>query len=79
MPVASGRVFCRRCLYPLKGLNQTYCPECGNLFDLGDPRTFKWRRRCSWRAAGYALLSPVVLCLVWILARVLYELAVPPI
>lgn len=31
---------CRRCGYPLRGLDRRRCPECGTLFDPSDRRTF---------------------------------------
>ena len=34
------RRFCLDCRYPLVGLRDTRCPECGRLFDLNDPASF---------------------------------------
>jgi hypothetical protein len=32
---------CLRCEYPLLGLTDNRCPECGQPFDLSDPATFR--------------------------------------
>jgi len=34
------RLFCARCRYELTGLPNTYCPECGTMYDLADPSTW---------------------------------------
>lgn len=56
--------FCRTCGYCLFGLPSHRCPECGNGFDPGDPRTFRRRprRECPrpavlWCAAIVVLLG----------------------
>ncbi len=33
-------MFCKRCAYPLRGLRQDECPECGRPFDPDAPHTF---------------------------------------
>jgi hypothetical protein len=38
---------CLSCRYPLRGLPSTRCPECGRVFDPGNPHTF---RIGSWRS-----------------------------
>ena len=35
---------CLHCNYPLRGLPEPRCPECGNGFDPHDPRTYRARR-----------------------------------
>ncbi len=54
---------CRACGYPLAGIPEPRCPECGRAFDPGDPRTFdrsvrarRWRRRRPLAIAALALL-----------------------
>jgi hypothetical protein len=42
------RLFCRKCGYPLIGLTTSTCPECGNPFDLQNPRTFSRRPPRDW-------------------------------
>lgn len=32
--------FCAKCRYPLRGLPEPRCPECGKAFDPSDPHTF---------------------------------------
>ncbi len=38
-PAVTDR-YCKKCRYPLMGLTQPRCPECGLAFDLTDPRTY---------------------------------------
>lgn len=33
-------MYCKKCHYPLEGLGQEQCPECGRTFSSSDPRTF---------------------------------------
>src|SRR5262245_19423747 len=33
-------MLCKSCHYPLKELSAPRCPECGTVFDPGDPQTF---------------------------------------
>jgi hypothetical protein len=35
--------YCRKCSYILDGLPENRCPECGQPFDPGNPRTFRLR------------------------------------
>jgi len=66
--------FCKKCAYPLVGLPSHTCPECGQLFNPQNPRTFSRRapRRAIWRWARgiIGLLSILVLlagsCLAWL-------------
>lgn len=37
---APARAFCKGCYYPLQGLSETRCPECGQAFDLSDASTY---------------------------------------
>jgi hypothetical protein len=34
------RMYCRKCFYPLSGLSECCCPECGRQFELSNPRSF---------------------------------------
>lgn len=34
------RVYCKRCGYSLRGIESGACPECGQVFDLNNPRTY---------------------------------------
>jgi len=45
MPV----MFCCRCSYPLCGLTQNRCPECGAPFDPRRPDSYRGRPRTHWR------------------------------
>lgn len=36
---------CRRCQYPLRGLTEPRCPECGREFDPENPKTYHVRPR----------------------------------
>ena len=38
-------MYCSRCLYPLKAITQSRCPECGNAFDRSYPTTWRSSRR----------------------------------
>lgn len=45
---AAVELLCYRCDYPLTGLPQPRCPECGLSFDWGDPRLrFPPGTRCA--------------------------------
>ena len=37
---AGPQRFCRQCAYPLIGLPENRCPECGQVFNLDDPKTY---------------------------------------
>jgi hypothetical protein len=52
--------YCRRCSYPLIGLAEPRCPECGTGFDLTDRRTFRRRPKSPLRR-GAAWATIVVL------------------
>jgi hypothetical protein len=36
---------CLKCDYPLQGLTESRCPECGRRFDPADPKTMRFGRR----------------------------------
>jgi hypothetical protein len=36
---------CRGCRYPLRGLRENRCPECGRVFDPAEPRTMRLPHR----------------------------------
>lgn len=43
---------CRECNYPLRGLSENRCPECGHPFDPSDPWTMNTGRpmpKFAWR------------------------------
>lgn len=44
-PSDAARGRCRKCDYPLRGLIENRCPECGRPFDPGDPKTMRFGRR----------------------------------
>jgi CHASE2 domain-containing sensor protein len=48
-------MYCRQCLYVLDGLPENRCPECGNVFDPADPRSF--RKHPSYPAPRASLAS----------------------
>ena len=68
-------MFCRKCGYPLGGLSENRCPECGRLFDPAAPRTFlhhrrgwvvrRWVRRIGLGVASAALLAAIGLGSLW--------------
>ena len=41
MAVTQPKKFCQNCGYPLDGLPENRCPECGRTFSPTDPSTFK--------------------------------------
>ena len=56
-------MYCRKCLYPLKGCPGRRCPECGNRFDpsrsktyLNHPRKW-WMLGTSWAGVALACVS----------------------
>ena len=53
-------MYCRQCGYALVGLSANRCPECGQPFEPGDPRTFCRRLGCS---ATHRWLRRVLLAL----------------
>ncbi len=52
-------MYCRKCLYPLRGCPGRYCPECGAPFDPSRSKTYLKRARKWWMPvtswAGVAL------------------------
>jgi hypothetical protein len=63
----SDEACCLDCRYPLKGLPESRCPECGRAFDPSDPETFRssdgpsfwqsWGRPPGRTHAALALLT----------------------
>ncbi len=41
-------MYCRKCLYPLRGCPGRYCPECGNPFDPSRSKTYLKHPRKWW-------------------------------
>jgi hypothetical protein len=65
--------FCRRCGYDLSA-SANRCPECGQPFDTGNPRTFarrpprgiyRWIRRAGWLFLALLLLAGGVFLWFW--------------
>ncbi len=52
-------MYCRKCLYPLRGCPGRYCPECGKRFDPSRSKTYLKHPRKWWMpvtsSAGVAL------------------------
>jgi hypothetical protein len=62
--VSGALIYCRKCAYPLAGLSDSRCPECGTPFDLADPRSvstrdLRTRSRRLWIRRGIALLAVI--------------------
>ena len=59
-PVRSTK-YCLDCGYPLDGLPEQRCPECGRKFDIKEPCTYSTSvlptTRASWMARGYLIVS----------------------
>lgn len=54
------KCFCLDCRYPLRGLTNHVCPECGRGFDLKDPTTFSpTASRWSWAVPYDAICAHV--------------------
>lgn len=74
---AAVELLCYRCDYPLTGLPQPRCPECGLSFDWGDPRLRPGRRekiaferaRGVGRLGGFIATWITVLLAPWIFGR----------
>lgn len=61
--------FCQRCAYPLDGLGENRCPECGRPFDPEDSETFDGpRARIGHRHLIAALVGLGVLCVSFVIA-----------
>jgi hypothetical protein len=68
-------MFCQRCKYPLHGLGEPRCPECGRAFDPVRSSTFlvstdQWSTRQQIRA-GVLMLGFLAIAVLIILAMVL--------
>jgi len=66
---ASAPVYCKYCDYLLVGLPESRCPECGNTFDLSEPRTFETtsltsRRNIEQRNWRCFFIRPIIAVLV---------------
>jgi hypothetical protein len=48
---------CQGCQYPLRGLTEARCPECGRPFDPADPTTM-WHDRVPGRVGRFFLKPP---------------------
>ena len=60
-------MYCRKCLYSLRGCSGAYCPECGTSFDPSRSKTYLKRPRRWWMPvtswAGVALACVSVLAI----------------
>jgi len=67
-PIITPSMYCKKCAYPLVGLDRQRCPECGRPFDPDDPRTYRAKLRMSRAklvgiiAAIGVVLVPHVMC-----------------
>jgi hypothetical protein len=63
-------MFCRQCLYPLDGLPENRCPECGLPFSPADPATYldKPRYPACWQCTCAMLLAVAA----WLLGLALF-------
>ena len=53
---------CLACGYVLEHLPEPRCPECGRVFDPGNPRTFTYRPRRGWLLSGvHAVLAAALI------------------
>lgn len=68
-------MYCRRCEYPLHGLDQHRCPECGLGFDPSRPWSFRKHKRRPLRR--YAIRIVVLLLMVAV-ADFVYEVLIRP-
>ena len=62
MPLALPGFYCLHCRYPLDGLPDRRCPECGGEFDPNDPATFADRPTRPRTPAVLAAAGAVVAC-----------------
>jgi hypothetical protein len=65
MPAQVQTRYCRACYYPLTGLPEPRCPECGQAFDLADPATFTMSppKSLAWRWGRRLVQSLAILLL----------------
>ncbi|NOG52770.1 MAG: hypothetical protein HND57_00315 [Planctomycetes bacterium] len=67
------RMYCRNCRYPLNGLRDTVCPECGQAFDPADEKTFATSERrefpFQWEAVASAICAVSLILLLTQLGR----------
>ncbi len=67
----ASNMYCRGCLYDLRGQRTPRCPECGRAFDPGDPDSFfehpgRWHRiRIEYKK--YRIPCAVLLTTVWVI------------
>jgi hypothetical protein len=64
-------VYCRTCLYDLRGQDTPRCPECGRAFDPGDPGSFldrpDWAHRARLVLEKARIPCAIVLTGVWVI------------
>ena len=62
--LATQSMYCRKCRYPLVGLQTQKCPECGRAFEPNDPKTFVTSpRRLTRRSLEFILIpSAFIVC-----------------
>lgn len=59
---ATPAAYCRKCDYALTGLPEKHrCPECGQEFDLSNPKTFRRRPRRKWWRIARWFVYPLLL------------------
>lgn len=66
-------MYCRKCRYPLDGLSENRCPECGEPFNPADPSTYFATDRPLWRrivTRRHVKITAAVLLGVYILGTI---------
>jgi hypothetical protein len=57
LTIAPTDIYCRGCRYPLRGLDTCRCPECGQPFEPGNPRTYFITPQASRTAVAALVLA----------------------
>lgn len=60
--------YCLQCRYPLRGLSEHRCPECGKRFDPADPKTTAGKPQRSYRPGSLVLLAHLLPLVTLVLA-----------
>lgn len=76
-PPPGGR-FCLQCTYPLHGITEPRCPECGRSFDPADRSTYARRPGDrTWRSRARPPSPPFLVATLLLAGWAVYDLSLP--